>query len=1096
MDRRSSIFRTVLGAGFVWVILGGGVGESAGGRQEKSEQQVRKIYVPYEKLRGILEGQPEGIFLPYEEFEKLWRAAQGQPGRVGALPLEYLISSARYTGSVSGELASLHLELTIDILTDQWVTAPLALGEAGILQAKFIESAEVETTPLLRLAEGQYFLHIKGKGRHVLAVDFVRQLETRTGLNVLSCRLPRAAITTLELMIPEENLKVEVEPMLAATTSQVETDLTKATRLQAFLGAAEQVSLSWKPRTEAAAELEAVVTCEQLQHLHIAEALISFEINFNYTIQRGGIDAFRIELPESFRVTEVEGENLARWDIETSDAAAGQVLKVQLFSAAKDRYELRVKMERFLQEAQGQLVLTPVTTDSVLRRSGLIAVTHSPRRVVYFQEIHNLARVDIARLGEELKNQAGVAAYRFISEDYTGTMVIETAQPRIATNQQWMLGVDSDHMQLRGKLSYTVERAGIFELKMQFPEPWEIERLEPEELVDDYQLNREDSLRQLHILLKKEQWGRFELELVARADRDRPDESVDLRLPLPEAEGLQSQQGQLMLLLTEQLQAEVDQVRQLQAIPLQQGQRWTEMAGLAPVMAFEFRTIDREQEAQVSFKIAVKPTQVSAVVHRLVNIQPGSVEQEAVIDYLIRYAPIDTFYLKIVEISGRDIKEKPRIEELPEDQREQADQAGNITWSYYKIVLQSKVIGRYRLTVNMRRAFPVDQAGQMNMVEVEPILAAGKLSDQSGHIAIAKAETLAIGAPIINNLTPADAGSAVDLPYEPHRNLASQAFKYNVPPFELTLPVRVQREATVFTTMVSGVVVEQVLARDGVLNTHASYLLATSRGDRLSITLPAGAQLTAALLNGNEIPMETGLSEDERIVRLPPSAGQVSKFVLEISYGLKKAKASSLTVPLLPEEIPVQQTLWSLWIPDDYHLLGFDRTFSPLDARQCQNMLAVLNQNQPHRVMFKLPHQGQQLNFIRQGAPAGLSVMALDKAVFSIVIWIVILVAGALMLKLSGYHRLLIILLAGLFAGMIHLFLPLLIKRAGEAGIFAAVIVVLLWVGQFLLLKLPKILEARPPKPQPVPAPPEEKWEKQTQEDEETDQEKSESDKE
>ena len=58
----------------------------------------------------------------------------------------------------------------------------------------------------------------------MLALDFVRQLETKPGLAVLNYRIPSAATTTLELLIPEENLKVDVEPMLAATTSQVKLD--------------------------------------------------------------------------------------------------------------------------------------------------------------------------------------------------------------------------------------------------------------------------------------------------------------------------------------------------------------------------------------------------------------------------------------------------------------------------------------------------------------------------------------------------------------------------------------------------------------------------------------------------------------------------------------------------------------------------------------------------------------------------------------------------------------------------------------------------------------------------------------------------------
>jgi len=845
-----------------------------------------------------------------------------------------------------------------------------------------------------------------------------------------------------------------------------------------------------------------VIICEQFQHINVAEALISYEAKLNYSIHRGGVDSFTIQLPGGFRVTSVDGANIARWDViaqlklvggaadkpDKPDEQIRQTLNVKLFSPAKDKYTLTVKMERFLQEAQVQVPLVPITTDEVLRRSGLIGITYSPRRLVHLKDVKNLARVDTGQLPKNLQNQPGVTAYRFITSDYSSTISIETTSPRITVNQRWMLGVDSDQLQLRGRIHYKVERTGIFELDMNFPEPWKIESVGPDKLVDDYQLKGKGNARALHILLKRENTGEFELTLIARAERAEPEAGVDFTLPLADAKDLQLYQGQLILLLAEHLRAEVEKLEQLQAIPLKQAEKWTPAAsllrsktagaGLSPVMAFEFRAIDRDKPGGARFKIAVKPAQVSAVVHRLVNIQPGSIEQEAVIDYRIRYAPVDTFYLKMpaelarkgVDITGANIKEKPRIDELPSELRgkdEKTEEAG-VKWAYYKVVLQSKVIGSYQLKVRARRAFQAGQVGQAAIVEVGPILAAGKLSDQSGHIAIARAETLAIGEPVIENLIPADAGSAADLPYQAHRRIASLAFKYNAPPFELSLPVVAQKEARVFTTIVSGAIIEQVLARDGMLNTHAIYLLATSRGDRLPITLPSKAELTAVLLNGNETPVEMGVSADERIVRLPPSAGQVSRFVLEISYGLKGASASKLIAPALPEEVPVQQTLWRLWIPQDYYFLGYDRVFSRLGDYQCRNMLQMLGRNQPGQVVFKLPGQGKVLDFIRQGAPGKLSVTAVSKEVFSVIIWILIIAAGVYMLKLSGFHRVLVILAAALVAGIIHLYSPLLVSQAIRTGVFAGILVVLLWAAQWGFVKLPELRQRLAVKKEPI----------------------------
>ena len=93
-------------------------------------------------------------------------------------------------------------------------------------------------------------------------------------------------------------------------------------------------------------------------------------------------------------------------------------------------------------------------------------------------------------------------------------------------------------------------------------------------------------------------------------------------------------------------------------------------------------------------------------------------------------------------------------------------------------------------------------------------------------------------------------------------------------------------------------------------------------------------------------------------MRLPPSAGQISKFVLEISYSLKDASASRLMAPALPEEIPVQQTLWRLWIPEDYRVLWYDRVFSAVAFGRCQQILQRLAVGQPSQVKFNLSGQG------------------------------------------------------------------------------------------------------------------------------------------
>ena len=65
------------------------------------------------------------------------------------------------------------------------------------------------------------------------------------------------------------------------------------------------------------------------------------------------------------------------------------------------------------------------------------------------------------------------------------------------------------------------------------------------------------------------------------------------------------------------------------------------------------------------------------------------------------------------------------------------------------------------------------------------------------------------------------------------------------------------------------------------------------------------------------------------------------------------------------------------------------------------------------------------------------------------------------MLKLGGFERVVIILAAGLVAGIVHLYLPLLVSQAVKVGTFAGAMVLLLWLGQWVFIRLPRARKSR-----------------------------------
>ena len=44
--------------------------------EKKNSLFEQTIYVPYDKLSKVFESPSRGVFLPYDEFQKLWQAAR------------------------------------------------------------------------------------------------------------------------------------------------------------------------------------------------------------------------------------------------------------------------------------------------------------------------------------------------------------------------------------------------------------------------------------------------------------------------------------------------------------------------------------------------------------------------------------------------------------------------------------------------------------------------------------------------------------------------------------------------------------------------------------------------------------------------------------------------------------------------------------------------------------------------------------------------------------------------------------------------------------------------------------------------------------
>src|SRR5262249_1716159 len=180
--------------------------------QEKPAEIVREktLYVPYEKLENIFEKEGRGIFLPYEEFLRLWQAAQPKPApdKPNVPPADAVVRGGTYTGVVAGEVARFGVIFEIEALKKGWSEVALPLKNIAV------ESVELSSPKALFSSKGSdYAVFLPEPGRYEAKIKLSARVAQEPGKKTLSFGIPPVAVSKLDLSIPEEELRVDVKPI-------------------------------------------------------------------------------------------------------------------------------------------------------------------------------------------------------------------------------------------------------------------------------------------------------------------------------------------------------------------------------------------------------------------------------------------------------------------------------------------------------------------------------------------------------------------------------------------------------------------------------------------------------------------------------------------------------------------------------------------------------------------------------------------------------------------------------------------------------------------------------------------------------------------
>ncbi|MEM7263021.1 MAG: hypothetical protein AAF488_13600 [Planctomycetota bacterium] len=497
----------------------------------EGQTTVRELYVPAEEFQKLVAGKPNGVIMPLSEYRDLVaRAAESGVGSSGALPpFEAALVDAEYRARVAGQVAVVEGTLTIEVLADGWVRCPLGLVPEGLGRVRLDGAPGWLLIEANRSGQQVASALVQGKGRHTLEIRFAVPIASDDRGERIDTVLFRSPAARLEL-------EVEGEATATPQVGVVETVREAGrTRFRLTFGGSDQLDLRWK-RRRAMGEGTALLNAEHALVVLPRLELSPYRWTFGVSMEREPVEVIRVQVPAGFRVLEVDGGLVLRWEM------VDEVLVITLKGANTGVATFDV---RGLAPGAESLTVAAPRVEGAYSDRGTLAILDSSGLELSIGE-----RTDV---NERVASFEGLPAVPealeptlFRAYDYARS----SARVRLtATESEVVYRANSTALlRIRERLAYleaTLDVAGeagrLHEFELALPAGWELRELE--EITGEGRVGRWESMADLddprvkvtlNRALEENDTVSFRVGLLARdfgAEREWTRRNLDLRMP-------------------------------------------------------------------------------------------------------------------------------------------------------------------------------------------------------------------------------------------------------------------------------------------------------------------------------------------------------------------------------------------------------------------------------------------------------------------------------------------------------------------------------------------------------------------------------------
>lgn len=937
----------------------------------------QNLVIPYDAGTDPLSSQR--VFLPPDEFKKLWNAAHPEQPVGQQTPSTGTVSQALYAAElkpgVEAGQAIVHVtgRLVIHTVGTQPVTVPLPIGKSAISSAQLNgKSATLLTHPeqlrsrVKAASEHFYSIVIAKAGLHVLDLEIDLPAQQSGSAGSFRIDLQPVASGRLTLALPDATSEVSVTGTRATYRKQTTGDKTS---LELPVDQGGQLQISWRQAEERGA-IQGIVHCDTSLSAVVQDAGLRLHSTHQYQVRQGTINQALFKVPEDIRIQSVSGPDVGGWEL----VGTGEDRRIKVFLRRDIKDATQVKLVAFQSLSVGSqsrtLSLPQFVPENITNETGTIGVYAESQFQIRPETISGAIQIDTQKFvnpetsspawkisGQSLLPQW---AYRFSRRPVEAQFFLSRKQPKKQAVAEHAVFVSPRKMSLSSRIRYQLKGIPESTFVLELPEAYLVLNVQAQGLDDWYVIEQNaDDMRVLVLEFAELKTSLAEIVVDGVIPREGNQQQADVMMPTPLV--VSEVRSDLAIWVDESLVARAPELEDWRAIS--SADLSSELRGQRPRLPqFAYRS---SAELPEWIKLELTPAQPSVTANSLVMTTVGnvSVSHTVGIQWSIQGAATDVLSFTTPAWLGEHL-------DFRGDLIRQINKRviGNevVQWTIH---LQNSVEGSYFITAETTQAPPV--SGKIEIPQVRVMDTSIHVDSQTTELEIQQQYLMLVNHSWARlNLLNPESISPVDreeMPLKLDDSLANQAMTlarllgngkppvYQIQQFQADQGAAAAVNLSQLTT---------VLAHDGSWKTHAEYRLRNRSRQFLAITLPEKAQVLSAFVKGvpvapvllkqpSEKAEKTEESHEVYLLALPKtSAADLSFSVNLIIVGRLadrlpqgafnwQGKTIDLEPPRIvtPAEnaeygIPVAQTRWSVYVPNDYSataLLDNSRTnMSPL----------------------------------------------------------------------------------------------------------------------------------------------------------------------